>query len=243
MEATVRPAAWTLSLGVHGALVGAALLAFGAGRLPPAGPPLARLVWVEPAPPRAGSTAVTTEAQAPRRMPVAEQAPVREATDTMPPPLPKALAHATRPHPAATAHPRLAPATIGPTTASAPGPTAGGAALGAVAGGANGTVGGLGDAPLTLRDVAAPPELVERIMPDYPAQARALRIEGQVVLEVVLDRAGRVEEPSIRVMRSVPMLDAAAVSAVRRWRFRPARSRDGLPVRVLMEIPVRFVLR
>ena len=43
--------------------------------------------------------------------------------------------------------------------------------------------------------------------------------------------------------RSIALLDAAAVAAVRQWRFRPARSADGTPVRVRMEIPVRFVLR
>lgn len=113
---------------------------------------------------------------------------------------------------------------------------------GAVGGAPGGAVGGIGDAPLPLRDVAAPPELLERVIPEYPPRARAMQIEGQVTLEVVLDRDGRVEE-TVRVLRSVPALDAAAIAAVRRWRFRPARGRDGRPVRVVMEVPVRFVLR
>jgi protein TonB len=112
-----------------------------------------------------------------------------------------------------------------------------------VSGGAvDGTTGGLGGAPVPLRAVASPPELLERVVPEYPARARALEIEGQVVLEVVLDRTGR-PEPDIRIVRSVALLDAAAVAAVRRWRFRPARDATGRPVRVVMEVPVRFVLR
>jgi protein TonB len=45
------------------------------------------------------------------------------------------------------------------------------------------------------------------------------------------------------VLKSVAPLDAAAIAAVRQWRFRPARDADGRPVRVIMEVPVRFVLR
>jgi protein TonB len=100
----------------------------------------------------------------------------------------------------------------------------------------------VGEAALPLAAVAHPPELVERMLPEYPARARALELEGQVVLEVVLDREGR-PEPGIRVLRSQPAFDDSALAAVRRWRFRPARDAAGRPVRVLMEIPVRFELR
>jgi protein TonB len=69
-----------------------------------------------------------------------------------------------------------------------------------------------------------------------------MAVEGQVMLEVVLDTTGEVEDGA-RVVESIPLLDDAAIAAVRQWRFRPARDRDGRPVRVLMEIPVRFVLQ
>jgi protein TonB len=105
-----------------------------------------------------------------------------------------------------------------------------------------GTVGGLGTQPLTLRDVASPPEIVTRVVPDYPPLARQRGVEGQVVLEAILDRDGRIED-RVRVIRSIPLLDDAAVAAVKAWRFRPARDPDGRSVRVIMEIPVRFVLR
>jgi len=131
------------------------------------------------------------------------------------------------------------PRDVDTAPATVPAVGANGGAANAVAAGA---AGGLGDAPLRLSSVATPPELVERIVPEYPARARALEIEGQVLLEVVLDRNGR-PEAGIRVLRSVAMLDAAAVAAVRQWRFRPARAAEGHAVRVIMEVPVRFVLR
>jgi protein TonB len=192
------------------------------------------------APPALGVPAPPVVAPAAPRVPVAER------------PAPRPTAALTPPHaPARVAHPRPAPPpSIAPpppsSAAAATPPTAGGTAegtaLGSTTGVPGGAVGGLGDAPLSLRDVAAPPELVTRVVPEYPSQARARQIEGQVVLEVTLDRNGRVED-GVRVTRSVPALDAAAIAAVRQWRFRPARGRDGRPVRVLMEIPVRFVLR
>jgi protein TonB len=79
-------------------------------------------------------------------------------------------------------------------------------------------------------------------MPEYPARARHLEIEGQVVLEIVVDREGR-PEPDVRTVRSIALLDAAAVAAVRRWRFRPARDAGGRPVRVVLQVPLRFELR
>jgi len=41
----------------------------------------------------------------------------------------------------------------------------------------------------------------------------------------------------------VPLLDAAAITAVRQWRFQPARDEEGHPLRVTFRVPVRFVLR
>lgn len=87
-----------------------------------------------------------------------------------------------------------------------------------------------------------PPVLVSLIKPKYPARARDLGVEGRVVLEVVIDRAGRIEQP-VRVVRSTPGLDEVALESVRHWRFRPAADRDGRPLRVIVEIPFRFELR
>jgi len=86
------------------------------------------------------------------------------------------------------------------------------------------------------------PILVSTVIPSYPENARRLGIEGQVVLRFVVDQSGRVER-EIDVLTSVPMLDQAAIDAVRQWRFSPARDRDGNPVRVMVSVPLQFTLR
>jgi protein TonB len=64
-----------------------------------------------------------------------------------------------------------------------------------------------------------------------------------VVVEAVVDRQGSVERERIRVTESIPLLDDAAVGALKNWRFKPGRDESGMPVRVLVQVPVRFRLR
>ena len=105
-----------------------------------------------------------------------------------------------------------------------------------------GVVGGTGTDPVPVGQVAHPPVLVHRVQPKYPQQARRQQVHGLVLLEAVLDRDGRVEH-DVKILESIPILDDEAVAAVRRWRFQPARNRNGDPLRVIVEIPIRFVLR
>jgi periplasmic protein TonB len=245
MRTSAQLPAWIISLGAHAALAVAVAVALrGEYRHIERTSPAERLVWVEPQPPRAGTSGTAAEPAVIAAPPLAPPPPAVEDVPRSAV-APKPLGRAE--HPLSTARQRPAPPVVSAPVAPAsdstqPASSASGATLGTSSGVSSGVVGGLGDAPLTLRDVAAPPEIVDRVLPEYPARARAMQIEGQVLLEVVLDRSGHVE-PSIRVTRSIPILDAAAIAAVRQWRFRPARNRDGSPVRVLMEIPVRFVLR
>ena len=97
------------------------------------------------------------------------------------------------------------------------------------------------EAPLRLDQVAHPPVLVSRVDPDYPEVARLKEIEGRVVLEAIVDREGRIET-GVKVLKSVAMLDKAAIEALRQWRFTPGRDANGQPVRVILEVPIRFVL-
>lgn len=85
-------------------------------------------------------------------------------------------------------------------------------------------------APLKIVDVA----------PAYPAIARNARVQGVVILEAVLDAKGRVE--SVHVLRSIPLLDQAAVDAVQQWRFTPALLNNE-PVPVVMTVTVNFTLQ
>jgi protein TonB len=105
-----------------------------------------------------------------------------------------------------------------------------------------GVIGGQGKEPLPVDQVANPPLLLSRVVPDYPRQARLRGVEGLVLLEAILDLEGRIED-SVKVLQSIPSLDQAAIDALRRWRFRPARDHTNQPVRVILEVPVRFVLK
>jgi protein TonB len=60
-----------------------------------------------------------------------------------------------------------------------------------------------------------------------------------VILEAIIDEGGAVK--SVNVLRSIPLLDAAALEAVRQWRFTPARL-NGEAVPVVMTVTVRFTL-
>jgi protein TonB len=98
------------------------------------------------------------------------------------------------------------------------------------------------DAPVAATAVAHPPEIETYVVPAYPPQAREKGIEGRVLLMVVVDESGKVED-NVKVLDSIPMLDQAAMEAVHQWRFTPARDADGNPVRVQLEVPIRFTAR
>ena len=83
------------------------------------------------------------------------------------------------------------------------------------------------------------PRKILHVAPIYPEIARQVRAQGTVTLECMLDATGRVE--SVRVLGSQPLLDDAAVMAVRQWRYTPTEL-NGVPVPVLMTILVRFSL-
>ncbi|MEW6270103.1 MAG: energy transducer TonB, partial [Thermodesulfobacteriota bacterium] len=117
-----------------------------------------------------------------------------------------------------------------------------GHAAGVAGGLAGGQVGGLGSEVTPVRQAAVPPAVVHRVMPSYPESARLRGIEGQVMIEAIIARDGTVE-PGIKVVQSIPALDEAAIEAFRRWKFRPARDASGKPLRVILQAPVRFVLR
>jgi protein TonB len=85
------------------------------------------------------------------------------------------------------------------------------------------------------------PRLLYRVEPSYPEIARKLRLEGVAVLQAIISADGRVEE--VRVVKSAhALLDAEAVGAVERWRYRPATLK-GRPVRVYLTVTVEFRLR
>lgn len=94
--------------------------------------------------------------------------------------------------------------------------------------------------PIKVADLPVPPRKIVDVRPIYPEIARAARVEGLVVLEAVLDPSGQVTQ--LRIIRSVPMLDQAAMDAVRQWRYTPTMY-YGKPVSVLMSITIKFSLQ
>ncbi|HEY2150428.1 MAG TPA: energy transducer TonB [Vicinamibacterales bacterium] len=93
--------------------------------------------------------------------------------------------------------------------------------------------------PIRLHSGMTPPVKKVDAAPVYPAIAQSARIEGVVILEAVIDAQGRVE--SARILRSIPLLDQAALDAVRQWRFSAARL-NGDAVPVVMTVTVNFTL-
>ena len=77
--------------------------------------------------------------------------------------------------------------------------------------------------------------------PKYPYAARRRGIEGKVVIEAVVDRAGTVATAEVAVSSGYRLLDRAALSAVNRWVFHPARRR-GRAVGATIAIPITFAL-
>lgn len=101
--------------------------------------------------------------------------------------------------------------------------------------------------PLTPQDAGAASDtpavkLPSNPAPEYPLAARQRNEQGRVLLLVQLDAEGRVLDAQLRLSSGSPLLDQAALDAVRRWRFSPARSR-GVPVTSHLLVPVRFSLR
>jgi protein TonB len=83
------------------------------------------------------------------------------------------------------------------------------------------------------------PRKIVDVPPIYPEIARRAKVQGAVILEAVIDESGAVNR--IKVLRSSPLLDAAAIDAVSRWRYTPTLL-NGTPVAVLMTNSVNFTL-
>src|SRR5262249_61067450 len=93
--------------------------------------------------------------------------------------------------------------------------------------------------PVRVGGGIPPPIKTTDVKPVYPPEAAAARVQGTVVLEATVAPDGAVRDA--HVMRSLPQLDAAALDAVRQWRFKPTMV-DGVPRSVVMTVTVSFSL-
>ena len=85
-----------------------------------------------------------------------------------------------------------------------------------------------------------PPKLIKEVAPIYPELARKAGVSGIIVLGVRTDVYGRVTE--VKVLRSIPLLDQAAVDAVRQWIYEPYII-EGKPSPVVFSVTITFKLR
>jgi periplasmic protein TonB len=87
------------------------------------------------------------------------------------------------------------------------------------------------------------PRLLKEVKPQYTAQAMRAKIQGEVLLECIVQPDGSVG--NVRVVRSLDSafgLDQEAIKAARQWRFAPG-TKQGQPVPVLVTIAIAFTLR
>jgi TonB family protein len=171
-----------------------------------------------------------------------------------PPPLAASPVRANAPTPVTTAAPITAAQTIEPEPASAETTASAiGSPDGVVGGIPLGVVGGRGVLPVVpvppppsqttpqrVGGVIKEPKKIRHVPPAYPSMAQQAHIEGIVIIEAIIGVDGRVKEA--RVLRSKPLLEQAALDAVRQWEFTPT-TLNGVPVPVIMTVTVNFTLK
>ena len=94
--------------------------------------------------------------------------------------------------------------------------------------------------PVRVGGNISPPTKTRDVQPRYPEVAWAARVQGVVILEATVGSTGVVTDVS--VLRSVPLLDDAAIAAVLQWQYTPTLV-NGVPVPVIMTVTVNFSLR
>jgi TonB family protein len=93
--------------------------------------------------------------------------------------------------------------------------------------------------PLRIGENMQVPVKTHNVNPVYPQDAQDAGVQGVVSIEAIIDAEGRVEDA--RIVRSIPLLDQAALDAVRQWEYMPTLL-NGQPVPVLMTMTVNFTL-
>jgi periplasmic protein TonB len=96
-------------------------------------------------------------------------------------------------------------------------------------------------APTLVRvgGVIRAPQRIVNVAPVYPAIAREAHAQGLVIIEATIDERGNVTRAQI--LKSIPLLDDAALTAVRQWKFSPTLL-NGVAVPIVMTVTVNFSL-
>jgi TonB family protein len=95
-------------------------------------------------------------------------------------------------------------------------------------------------APVRIGGTVAQQSLISSVKPEYPPLARAAKVQANVVLEATISTDGTVAD--LKVVSGHPLLNDAALAAVRQWRYRP-QLLNGQPVVVVTTVEVPFTLQ
>jgi TonB family protein len=103
--------------------------------------------------------------------------------------------------------------------------------------------------PCTLEDMAEEsrwrditrPTLADKVMPSYPEEARKAKTEGVVLLDCLIEKDGNVKDIQVKETPD-PLLRDAALTAVRQWRYAPAKDAKGQPLAVRLTVTISFWL-
>jgi len=93
--------------------------------------------------------------------------------------------------------------------------------------------------PVRVGGAIREPTKLHNVTPVYPDIAKQARVQGIVILECTIGPDGKVVD--VKILRGIPLLDAAAVDAVKQWRY-TATLLNGVPVPVIMTVTVNFRL-
>jgi len=96
------------------------------------------------------------------------------------------------------------------------------------------------DGAVRVGGAVTQPTKVRHVNPVYPPAAQQARVMGVVILEARIEPDGKII--NARVLRSIPLLDEAALAAVKQWEFTPTLL-NGNPVPVIMTVTVQFSLQ
>src|SRR5688572_32582821 len=96
-----------------------------------------------------------------------------------------------------------------------------------------------GAMPVRVGGNVKAPVQISRVAPIYPQIAQSARVSGVVILETTIAPNGTVSD--VRVLRSIPLLDQAAIDAVRQWVYEPTFL-NGAAIPVIMTVTVTFTL-
>lgn len=99
----------------------------------------------------------------------------------------------------------------------------------------------LGGNGFSLDEVDVKPQVLRSIAPEYPHGAKRNRIEGKVIVRLLVNKDGKTEQVSVHSSSPAGAFDEAALSAAKRWMFKPGRY-EGNAVATWVFIPFNFEL-